>query len=123
MSWQNDFQQATTGVAFQLQLSRNMIMVLADIGANPPQEGVSYDASRVHQIAAGMGSRDIWCTTMHALRRRGLILHHPDGVRDGKRLPGHVWYSLTDAGVHVLALCKLAGLVPDLSVVPANSAA
>lgn len=120
MSWQADFQKATTSVAFQLTLSKNMVLMLADVELYPPVGSLpnpdSYHVSRQHLIAGGV-MHDVWVTTANALKRRGLIEYHP-----AQGFPyGHVFYTLTPAGAAALQMCRLAGLLPDLSAKPANS--
>lgn len=93
--WKQNFQASATSVAFQMSLSKNMVAVLAAVAVDR-----TFDLHSIFVPAA------------RALQRRGLITHHLwNKDTDG---PFHKlkWHRLTPAGEHVLALCRLAGLLP-----------
>lgn len=100
MSWKKNFQDAITSTAFQLSLSRNMVLVLADVACASKEHGISAG----HCYAAGI-YRDIWFPALNALKRRGLVDSVPGGV-----LPN---IAITEAGRCVFALCQIAGLLPS----------
>lgn len=89
------FSAHVTQVAFNLSLSRNMVFVLAAI----ERGGLSSADMRGH------GMYDTAVPSMRRLRERGLVWS-PD-----TELPGLC--ELTEAGRHVLALLRIAGLVAD----------
>lgn len=116
-SWKKNFQDATTNVAFQLSLSRNMVLVLADIACASKQAAKNGISPR-HCYAAGI-YRDIWFPAVQALKRRGLV----ESVSDRPDRPDLTTLVVTEAGECVFALCRIADLVPDLDAKPANTEA
>ena len=89
------FADYATSSAFQINLSKPMIIVLAS-HMYPSYRNLLYETGQ-------------WAT-VRALMRRGLLEYEGSG-RIGSVL-GHR-RKLTDAGRHVLALCRLAGLLDE----------
>lgn len=85
------FADYATSIAFNVTLSKPQVVTLCDI-AN--KAGHSY------YMALGMRSTEV--TSMGILKRRGLI-YAPD-----ENWPGQC--ELTEAGQHVFALLKIAGI-------------
>jgi hypothetical protein len=108
------FREHVTSTAFNLNLTKNMIAFLAWVAS---EDNPSNDELAARRKPMRSKDRDIFVTvvgrydpvtTGSALLRRGLIwAPYPDW-------PGI--YCLTDAGVHVFELLKLAGLVERLGL-------
>lgn len=104
--WQAQFTDATTSTAFSLSLTRNQVSLLDHIGA--------HDFPNQWRSAKG---RDLFVPTVRGLIDRGLVEHNPMAMAKSTLPPGtriKWFYRLTPAGVHVLALLRLAGLADEV---------
>ena len=101
------FSQYVTRTAFQLSLSKNMIVALEI--AKRFDEGDNWFAARYHAGNHPFTYNNDFVTPMRSLQTRGLIVHH-DRPKDNTD-SNWKYYTLTEAGHHVYALCVLAGLI------------
>lgn len=103
----NNFSQYVTRTAFQLSLSRNMIVALEI--AKKFDEGDNWFAARYHAGEHPFTYNNDFVTPIRSLIHRGLVVHQErpkdNNDRDWK------YYKLTEAGHHVYELCVLAGLI------------
>lgn len=127
MSSHTAFAHYVTSTAFHLSLSRAMALCLHHVdnyeklwrSSRPELRGNITVAQGLQKSERGY---DNFIPAIHALERRGLVEHHdapplPNGNHDWSALR----YSLTEAGKHVLVLCALAGIVPEVQQqAPAN---
>lgn len=114
----NNFSQYVTRTAFQLSLSKNMIVALEM--AKEFHDGKDYFTTRLARGENPFSHNNDFCTPIRSLMHRGLVEHHD---LDKSQLEGlgyfeqervrkaHRSYTLTEAGHHVYALCVLAGLI------------
>lgn len=92
------FSNYVTSMAFNLSLSKAMIVAMAQIANEAPKHcAASYWA---------VGAPDTAIPAMRALQQRGLV-YSPD-----PKWPGAMEF--TDAGKHVFELLKIAGLITHL---------
>lgn len=104
MSWQDAFQNYTTGMAFHIGLSHDQASLLDAIAAGEYQNWLSRTG------------RNNFIPAFRALERRGLAEHNPAAKIVGMSTRGvHLkWvYRLTPAGHHVHALLKLSGVIAE----------
>lgn len=110
----NTFAQYVTRTAFQLSLSKNMVVALEIVKAY--NDGLDWFHARTsHPFTYN----DNWATPIRALMHRGIALHHEkpaeyknwDYVTKMEFDKTFRYYTLTEAGHHVYALCVLAGLI------------
>jgi len=87
-----------TSIAFNLALSKNMVVVLTDIAR---ECGVKRDTFRV------LGMRSNFCNGLQGLLDRGLVFA-PD-----PKWPGRC--EMTEAGQAVFSLLQMAGIVQRIS--------
>lgn len=108
MSWQSQFKDATTNVAFNLQLSKRMVTAM---------EIAYYYDQRIQSEFTH--SFPHWVASVHAIRNRGLVVHHE---KDSNYLSwdfpqrmeydrNHRYYTFTPAGKAVFNLLVIAGLI------------
>lgn len=95
------FAAHVTSLAFNLSLSRNMIITLAQIAGHAEK----YE----RDVFVAFGGFDTAVTSGRALEERGLVY----GFNPER--PG--MYRLTKAGEHVLELLKIAGLIEQVKIV------
>ena len=95
------FANSVTNMAFNLTLSKNMVICLACTA------GVADIYSR--DIFTAFGSYDTAVTSRQALRKRGLIQKMRGQEKEGI-------YELTEAGKHIFELLKIAGLVQKIEI-------
>ena len=111
----SNFASYVTRTAFQLSLSKNMIVALQickdheDTGSwrNAAENFFTYNNN--------------FCTPVQSLRNRGLVEHHDrpaeyktwDRVTQWEFDKTHRSYTLTEAGKLVYQLCVLAGLIEE----------
>jgi hypothetical protein len=120
MSVNASFRQYVTRVSFALTLSRNQVSVLTDIvfriedfkahGANRFVVDTPRDREIKARKAAGECVHDNFVMGARWLGERGLVKHTDPSTMTPKwsRFP----YELTEAGEHVVALLRIAGLMP-----------
>jgi hypothetical protein len=108
----NQFGSYVTRTAFQLSLSKNMIVALEIVKAF--DDGDRWFTAR-HKCGNHpfTGNND-FVTPIRALIHRGLAQHHE---QIGDPDPNHRYYTLTDAGKLVYQLCVIAGLIIPTKVV------
>lgn len=93
------FGDYVTSMAFNLSLSKAMILVLGQIATNTHCTGR-------RDIYVAFGGHDTYVTSGRCLKDRGLI-YSPD-----KEHPG--LYELTEAGALVVELLRVAGLIQKI---------
>lgn len=106
MSWESNFKDSTTNVAFNLQLSRHMVSAM----------NLVYDYEL--RITPDL-SMPLFVPAVKNLISRGLVEHHDigaeyDSMTDIEKMSyklNHRWYTFTPAGKHVFNLLVLAGLI------------
>lgn len=101
-----EFAEHTTSVAFQLTLSKSMIVKLVEIATRRPNDNSLF-------LVLGLSDRAVMAG--RALRDRGLVVA-PDPEWQGQ-------YELTEAGEHLFALLQIAGLVQRIDDQLATKAA
>lgn len=90
---QDAFRDYVTNTAFHLHLTRRQCDVLMWIADGND---------------AGWANFGHFVPVVRHLKDKGLVLHHY--IPPDKAPPGHRYYTLTEAGEHVAALVRLAGL-------------
>lgn len=105
------FASYATRVAFNLSLTRPQIFYLTTIADQTIHERstVYEDPQRTNHFVP--------CANV--LLNRGLVTHYPNG-KPGPN--GEIWWELTEAGKHVMALLRIAGLAA-VKRAPANEEA
>ena len=96
------FREYATRVSFNVSLSRNQIWVLWCLSQGRTGRGDHVDFGLHH---------DMFVPGAKWLGAHGLVTHYPERMREGR-----FTYELTEAGRHLLALVRLAGLVPAEAV-------
>ena len=115
------FSEYATSSAFRIDLTEKMAAALHVIDLYDRNISPSGERQFLTDMKAEFGYlTDPFTTASRALLRRGLVEWHDlpkkaDGHDDWSK---KTW-KMTEAGRHVVALCRLAGLVPNISnVVP-----
>lgn len=105
MSWQSNFSNSTTNLAFCLRLTKAQVasMRLAYLYSQGME---TY--SQIDNVRSITGI-DRGVPAMKELINRGLIEHHPNP--EGGQF-GHIWYTLTPAGILAYDMLVLANLIP-----------
>jgi len=113
----NNFSQYVTRTAFQLSLSKNMVVALEI--AKAYDDGEDWFRARMRMGVNPFSHNNDFSTPIRCLIHRGLVEHHDrpvefknwDRVTQMEFDQKHRSYTLTEAGHHVYALCVLAGLI------------
>lgn len=130
MTANHKFRDYATRVSFNLSLTRNQIASLAYIVTDIENEGAEWNAGKrsAYQVRMELlaGAPDMYVTAVRIIERMGLIEHRPEWLADrdrcdalkaqGKTAIAAYWgpsFRLTAAGEHVVALLRLAGLLPQ----------
>lgn len=131
------FREYATRVSFNMSLSRNQIFVLRQIALTQHSRWGTFDERvaatvELQDERKSLGMRDMFIPGMRTLVGMGLISVHPKQVEDDERCArekaagksfverkywGPSWL-LTEAGEHVVALLRIAGLAE--AAAPAN---
>jgi hypothetical protein len=97
-----------TRIAFDLRLTRPQIFYLCAIEALQHRPASIEDPENIYAQARharwAEGGHDVWVPQAVKLGERGLVEHSKEAFSRG------VHYRLTEAGQHVFALLKIAGL-------------
>ena len=109
----NQFGYYATSTAFSISLSKAMVDVLFRVEHN----AANWPKEQEYGLYFGAGN-DMWITAVRACERRGLVEHHEPKIATSGPNKGYAdWdkrpsFTLTEAGKHILELCRLAELVP-----------
>lgn len=109
-AWKDAFRASSIRVGFGLTLTRTMAEFLSAVA-----DDCCWDRSK---YGSAQAFPDNFIATAAALVKRGLIVSKPADVREKNRCDRrpdaelYTWseYATTEAGEHVVALLKLAGL-------------
>lgn len=118
------FARYATSSAFRVELTQPMAHALHVIDAyeRDPRSNVAHDHFNMREEFGYL--TDPFTHATRALMRRGLIeWHEPPKLPNGRTDWSQKTWRMTDAGKHVLALCRLADIVPQATnVVPISAA-
>lgn len=118
MTQDNNFANYVTSVAFHLSLSKQMAACLHHIDCYERLWRATKDKHEKSKITLSDAivrtdrGYDAFIPAVKALERRGLVKFERPKTADGNHDWAALSYSITEPGQHVLALCRLAGLIP-----------
>jgi len=113
------FREYATSIAFRVDLTKSMAVTLhtIDLYERSHARG-NGDSAHFFEVKLLTGSvTDAFTTASRALLRRGLVewRDFPRNLKTGKADTNAQTWHMTEAGRHVLALCRLAEIVPLLA--------
>lgn len=110
------FRDYATRISFNMSLTRNQIGVLG--GITLQIEAYNYKGGFGHRIDQdfyhSFVDREMWVPGAKKLQEMGLVKHTNPSTMEPKwsRYP----WELTEAGAHVVALLRIAGLIPQAAM-------